>query len=320
MFRRQFHKRIQRHSPTPPCLLRQPRNQIKTDIRNPRRTQNRRRPVNIRPPMHPPSRLQFLITKRLHPKTNPINPRRNPSRRLFLRHRLRVRLERNFRQLRNKVAPNRIHDPPQMRHIQQIRRPSANVSRIHRRIRNLRRQSNPSRFIKPSMPRNLLTNASHIRRKSRRRHHSRMEVAISALRLTKRNLHINPQRFHLSQTLAQPPLECGGLAAAFTARPTPKNAPRNLAAYPTTRCHPEGIRQGCPKDLNVLCIYNAPAPTRSSTLRFLHPHKNLPLPQPIKLAKEDPLPSSQNQFPILHKNHLTSPHHHRLSMRIRIPL
>jgi hypothetical protein len=35
-------------------------------------------------------------------------------------------------------------------------------------------------------------------------------------------------------------LECGGLAAAFTAPPAPKTTPRNLNAYPSTHSHPSG--------------------------------------------------------------------------------
>src|SRR5216683_3105966 len=204
MRRGQFHQRIQWLPPTLPLLLRQPRNQIKTEIRNSRRTQNRRRPVNIRPPMYPPRRLQLLIAKRLDAKTNPINPRRHPSRRLLCRHRLRIRLQCNFCQVRNKVIANRIHNPPQMPRIQQTRRPSANVNRIHHCIRNPRRQTHARRRIELPMPRHLLADALHIRREPRRRHHPRMEVAISALRLTKRHLHINPKSVHNSQNSSTP--------------------------------------------------------------------------------------------------------------------
>src|SRR5882762_7781257 len=220
MLRRQLHQRIHRLPPGRPRLLRQSCNQIKTDIRDPRPAQNRCRAINIRSPMHPPRRLQLLIAKRLHPKTNPINPRRHPSRRLLLSNRLRIRLQSNFRQLASKIPPNRIHKPSQMPRIKQTRRPAADINRIHHHIRKRSRQTNPGRLIKGTMPGNLPTNARHIRSKPRRRHHPRMEVAISTLRLTKRHLHINPNSVHNQQTLA--PLECGGLAAAFTTKSTPK--------------------------------------------------------------------------------------------------
>src|SRR6202158_2086396 len=58
----------------------------------------------------------------------------------------------------------------------------------------------------------------------------------------------------------------------------------------------------------------------SSTLRLLYLHKNLPLPWAIKLTKKNPLPPPQQQSPVLHKNHLASPHHQSLSMGIRITL
>src|SRR6266436_2373420 len=109
MLRRQLHQRIHRLPPGRPRLLRQSCNQIKTDIRDPRPAQNRCRAINIRPPMHPPRRLQLLIAKRLHPITSPIIPRRHPCRRLFLRNRLRVCLQRNFHQLRSKIQSNSIH-------------------------------------------------------------------------------------------------------------------------------------------------------------------------------------------------------------------
>src|SRR5580704_2404849 len=54
---------------------------------------------------------------------------------------------------------------------------------------------------------NLRANCIHIRLKSRRRHHPRMEVAIRALRLTKRHLNVDTQGGH-AKILAQ------GLAAA----------------------------------------------------------------------------------------------------------
>src|SRR5712672_1479835 len=220
MLRRQRHQRIQRLPPSSSCLLRQSRNQIKTNIRYPRPAQDRRRTINIRSPVHPPRRLQLLIAKRLHPKTNPINPRPHPSRRLLLRNSLWIRLQSDFRQLASKIPPNRIHNPSEMPRIKQTRRPAADIDRIHHRIRKRSRQSNPTRFIKRAMASNLPANAINIRRKPRRRHHPRMEVAISTLRLTKRHLHINPKSIHSQQTLA--PLECGGLAAAFTTKSRPK--------------------------------------------------------------------------------------------------
>src|SRR5580704_7595742 len=58
---------------------------------------------------------------------------------------------------------------------------------------------------------NLRANCIHIRLKSRRRHHPRMEVAIRALRLTKRHLNVDTQGGH-AKILAQ------GLAAACPRR------------------------------------------------------------------------------------------------------
>src|SRR5579859_1183489 len=97
-----------------------------------------------------------------------------------------------------------------MRRIEQARRPSANVNRVHHRIRKLLRQRHPSRGIKLLMPRHLRANTPHIRRKPRRQHHPRMEIAVGAPRLTKRHLHINPQRFHQanSSTLLLAPASC----------------------------------------------------------------------------------------------------------------
>jgi hypothetical protein len=43
---------------------------------------------------------------------------------------------------------------------------------------------------------NFATNRIHIWPKSPRRHHARMEVAVSALRLAKRHLNIDSQRSH----------------------------------------------------------------------------------------------------------------------------
>src|SRR5216684_1067903 len=164
----------------------------------------RRRPINIRPPVHPPRGLQLVIAKRLHPKTNAIDPHRHPSRRLLLRNRLRVRLQRDCAQLAGKILADGTNDASQVLRIKQTRRSPANVNRIHGRIRDPRWQSNPRRLVKSAMPRNLAANATHVRRKPRRRHHARMEVAISALRLTKGNLYVNPQSHHHSQNSSTP--------------------------------------------------------------------------------------------------------------------
>src|SRR5208282_6193249 len=52
----------------------------------------------------------------------------------------------------------------------------------------------------PVLP-NLATHCLYIRRKPRRRHHSRMKIAIRTLRLAKRNLNVNPQpRTHLKNS------------------------------------------------------------------------------------------------------------------------
>ncbi len=96
MLRRQPRQFIQRLPPTFLCLMRQSRDQIKADIPNPRLAQYRHRPTNIRPPVHSPRRHQFSIHKRLHPKTNPVNPCPNPSRRLFRLNRLRISLQRHL--------------------------------------------------------------------------------------------------------------------------------------------------------------------------------------------------------------------------------
>src|SRR4029077_16163888 len=61
-------------------------------------------------------------------------------------------------------------------------------------------------------------NALHIRRKPRRRHHPRMEVAICALRLTKRHLHVNPKCIHSSQNSSTPLLVGAQQAALQLAR------------------------------------------------------------------------------------------------------
>ncbi len=96
MHRRQPRQFLQRLPPALLRLVRQPRYQIKTNIPNPRLAKHRHRTVNIRPPVHPPRRHQFLIHKRLHSKTNPIDPRRHPSGRLLRINGLRIRLQRHL--------------------------------------------------------------------------------------------------------------------------------------------------------------------------------------------------------------------------------
>src|SRR5437660_978583 len=94
--RRQFTQRL---PPASLGLVRQPRNQIKADIPNPRLAQNRHGPVNIRPPVYPPRRNQFLVRKRLQPKAHAVNSRPHPCRRLLSLNRLRVRLQRHLHQV-----------------------------------------------------------------------------------------------------------------------------------------------------------------------------------------------------------------------------
>src|SRR6267378_281557 len=54
------------------------------------------------------------------------------------------------------------------------------------------------------MPSNLPADRLRVRRKPCRRHHSRMEIAIRTLRLTKRYLNVDPQACHRFKTLAYP--------------------------------------------------------------------------------------------------------------------
>src|SRR5467141_3378785 len=145
MLRREDRQFLQRLPPALLRLVRQPRNQIKTDVPNPSLAQNRHRPVNIRPPVLPPRRNQFLVHKRLHPKTNPVNPGPHPSLGLFPLDCLRVRLQRNLHQIFTnavvgaafqsgplaKRSSNRIQNALQVPRIQQTRRPSANVNRVN---------------------------------------------------------------------------------------------------------------------------------------------------------------------------------------------
>src|SRR6267142_1853429 len=226
---------FQRLPPTFFRLVRQSRNQIKTDVANPRLAQNRHRPVNVRPPVPPSRRNHFLIHKRLQPKTNPVNPRANPRPSLFHRNRLRISLQRHLGKLRRETFPNRFQNSLQMGRIQQARRPPAKVNRIHRNpflgVRPAfrsgpfahlacslahslhRRQTaaprppkpiHPRRLQQLPMPSNLTANRLRVRRKPRRRHHSRMKIAIRTLRLTKRHLNVNPELSHRPKTLAHP--------------------------------------------------------------------------------------------------------------------
>src|SRR2546426_1758306 len=104
MLRRKHSQLIQRVPPALLRLVRQTRNQIKADVPYPRLAQNRHRAVNIRPPVHPPRRNQFLVHERLQPKTDPVNPRPHPSCCLFRLNGLRVRLQRHLFQFR-RVGP-----------------------------------------------------------------------------------------------------------------------------------------------------------------------------------------------------------------------
>src|SRR6266403_3412781 len=124
--------------------------------------------------------------------------------------------------------PNRIQYVLQMNRLQQTRRPPAKINCVHCKFRPIRlatrlpavvghspaRRGGPLATSPPDsrrpqqlpMPPNLPANRLHIRRKSRRRHHSRMKIAISTPRLTERHLHVNPNLLHHPKTLAHPRL------------------------------------------------------------------------------------------------------------------
>src|SRR5260370_405356 len=164
MLRRQRRQFFQRLPPAFLRLVRQTRNQIKADIPNPRLAQYRNRPVNIRPPVHPPRRNQFPIHERLQPKTNPVDSRPDPSRRLLGLNSLRVRLQRHLFDL-----------------------PGAFPARCLQQL-----------LMLPNLPANHL----HIRRKPATAHYSRMKVAVGALRLAERHLHVDSELLHHPKTLA----------------------------------------------------------------------------------------------------------------------
>src|SRR5215467_703629 len=90
--------------------------------------------------------------------------------------------------------------------IEQTRCSSAEVDCIDYCIREARRQADATALVKCSMLPDFCTNGLHIRRKSRRRHHACVEVAVRALRLTKGNLYVNSDANHLSQNSSTPAL------------------------------------------------------------------------------------------------------------------
>src|SRR5712692_8840515 len=225
---------IQRLPPTLLSLVRQSRDQIKTDVSNPRLAQNRHRPVNIPPPMHPPRRHKFLVRKRLQPKTNPVNPCLHPSRCFPHLHRLRVRLQRYLFKPRSvgpawspprasrgggplpKRPPNRIQNILQMSGIQHTRCPAANINRVKHVLvaqpflavllfQEVFSQPPSSCRKQLPMPPNLPTNRLNIRRKPAASHHARMKITISTLRLTERHLHVNPELPHHPKNSSTPP-------------------------------------------------------------------------------------------------------------------
>src|SRR6266702_2166587 len=215
--------------------MRQTRNQIKADISNARLAQNRRGPVNIRPPVHPPRRHQFLVRERLQPKAHPVNSRPYPCRRLFILNRLRVRLQRHLFKLRSvgpvfrggphsKRSPDHIQNVFYMNRLKQTRRPAPDVDRVnsptfspvagftlwgHSTAAPSVTGQTPSpihsrRLQELPMSMNLPANCLHIRRKPATRHHSGMKITIGTLRLAERYLHVNPELTHHSKTLAHP--------------------------------------------------------------------------------------------------------------------
>src|SRR5271155_5381995 len=106
------------------------------------------------------------------------------------------------------------------------------------------------------MPFNLRTDRTDVRRKPRGRHYPSMKIAIGTFRLTKGNLNVNPKARHHRKTLAHP-----------------------LVVRTSRQIKTERAKK-------VLF---------TRLLRFVanHLYPNLPLPWPIKLAKEDPLPGSK---------------------------
>src|SRR5690242_13310229 len=99
-----------------------------------------------------------------------------------------------------------------MLRVQQTRRSTADVDRIHHGVRKLARQADTCRLIKLTMPPDLLANRPYIRREPRRGHHSGMEVTVRALRLTKRHLYVDSEvGAHLqnSSTLRRLPMRGG---------------------------------------------------------------------------------------------------------------
>src|SRR4051812_46101489 len=89
-----------------------------------------------------------------------------------------------------------INDVSQLPAIEQTRRAAPDVNRVDLRIRKTRWQANSGRIVKLSMPANFFANTPHIRRKTRDFHHTRMKIAVRALGLTKRNLHVNTEFAH----------------------------------------------------------------------------------------------------------------------------
>src|SRR5262249_35203709 len=63
-------------------------------------------------------------------------------------------------------------------------------------------QLHASGIQQPWMLANLLTHSLHVRGKPVLRHHSRMKIAVSTLRLAERHLHVNSELFHYAKTLA----------------------------------------------------------------------------------------------------------------------
>src|SRR5258708_26195931 len=73
------------------------------------------------------------------------------------------------------------------------------------------------------MPPNLPTTRLHIRRKPATSHHSRMKIAIRALRLAERHLYVNSELPHNPKTLAHParkPLEQCASILGINAKPS----------------------------------------------------------------------------------------------------
>src|ERR1700733_5654415 len=91
-----------------------------------------------------------------------------------------------------------------MRRIKQTRRAPADVNGIGDSAGKRIREVHTSTRIKIAMPFNLRTDRTDVRRKPRRRHYTRMKIAVGAFCLAKGNLNVNPEARHHRKTLAHP--------------------------------------------------------------------------------------------------------------------